>query len=71
MGKPQPPCKGCEPPTRFPGCHDKCEIYQEYKKAKLEFNLQLAIINNYDVYVREKKANQWEKNVKKKQRGEK
>lgn len=31
-------CKDCVPPTRYPGCHDKCEMYKaekaEYKKQK-------------------------------------
>lgn len=28
-------CKDCVPPTRYPGCHDKCSKYLE-EKAKLE-----------------------------------
>ena len=26
------PCKGCE--KREPGCHDRCEVYQEWIAAK-------------------------------------
>ena len=28
-------CKDCVPPTRYPGCHDKCEQYIK-EKAKWE-----------------------------------
>lgn len=28
-------CKDCVPPTRYPGCHAKCEQYKA-EKAKLE-----------------------------------
>ena len=28
-------CKDCVSPTRYPGCHDKCEQYKA-EKAKLE-----------------------------------
>ena len=28
-------CKGCVPPTRYLGCHDRCNKYLE-EKAKLE-----------------------------------
>lgn len=29
------PCKGCEEPKRYSGCHDRCPEYKEYK-AKIE-----------------------------------
>lgn len=25
-------CKTCIPPERYPGCHDKCKYYQEWKE---------------------------------------
>lgn len=25
-------CKGCVPPKRYPGCHDRCPEYLEEKK---------------------------------------
>lgn len=28
-------CRDCVPPTRYPGCHDKCEKYKA-NKIKLE-----------------------------------
>ena len=46
-------CKDCMPPTRYPGCHDKCE---QYKAEKAEYEKQkeyakahkTAILTNYD-----------------------
>lgn len=26
------PCIDCEPPERYPGCHDRCEGYLEWKR---------------------------------------
>ena len=30
--KPQAPCKGCKPPERYLGCHDRCQKFQEFRK---------------------------------------
>lgn len=46
-------CKDCVPPTRYPGCHVKCEQYKA-EKAKLEEEKQLkkahkaVVLTNYD-----------------------
>ena len=46
-------CKSCVPPTRYPGCHDKCERYKvekaEYEKQK-EYTKahKTVILTNYD-----------------------
>ena len=29
------PCKGCEPPKRYPGCGGKCPEYKEWKTSQL------------------------------------
>ena len=26
------PCRYCEPPNRYPGCHSKCEAYLKFHK---------------------------------------
>ena len=46
-------CKDCVPPTRYPGCHDKCE---KYIKEKAEYERQkeyakahkTVVLTNYD-----------------------
>ena len=48
MGIPNAPCYQCE--KRHEACHDSCEEYQAYKKAKLEFNLQMADVKGYETY---------------------
>ena len=46
-------CKDCVPPTRYPGCHAKCEQYKA-EKAKWEEEKKLAkanktvMLTNYD-----------------------
>ena len=46
-------CKDCVPPTRYPGCHAKCEQYKA-EKAKWEEEKEYAkthktvILTNYD-----------------------
>lgn len=44
-------CKDCVPPTRYPGCHAKCEQYK-VEKAKWEEEKAKAhktvILTNYD-----------------------
>lgn len=46
-------CKDCMPPTRYPGCHAKCNKYLE-EKAKWEEEKQLkkahkaVVLTNYD-----------------------
>ena len=46
-------CKDCVPPTRYPGCHDKCSKYLE-EKAEYEKQKEYAkahktvILTNYD-----------------------
>lgn len=46
-------CKDCVPPTRYPGCHAKCNKYLE-EKAKWEEEKEYAkahktvILTNYD-----------------------
>ena len=52
--KPTAPCKDCKPPTRYLGCHDRCEIYQQFVKDKYEYNLRLAEIKGANVYFEEK-----------------
>lgn len=59
-------CKDCVPPTRYPGCHDKCE---QYKTEKAEYEKQkeyakahkTVILTNYDFnkidYIRSKRHN--------------
>lgn len=29
------PCKGCEPPKRYPGCGGKCSEYKDWKERHL------------------------------------
>ena len=46
-------CKDCVPPTRYPGCHDKCNKYlkekAEYEKQKEYAKAHKAVIlTNYD-----------------------
>lgn len=57
----EPSCKFCEPPTRYPGCHSKCEKYLEWKKEierkKSDFKRVKNEEINYHIY----KANQVEK----------
>lgn len=50
---PTAPCKDCK--EREFGCHDRYSKYQEFKRAKLLYNLQLAKIHDETVYF-EKKA---------------
>ena len=46
-------CKDCVPPTRYPGCHAKCE---KYIKEKAEYERQkeyakahkTVVLTNYD-----------------------
>ena len=44
-------CKDCVPPTRYPGCHAKCEQYKA-EKAKWEEEKAKAnnpvMLTNYD-----------------------
>ena len=46
-------CKDCVPPTRYPGCHDKCNKYLK-EKAEHEKRKEYAkthktvILTNYD-----------------------
>ena len=46
-------CKDCVPPTRYPGCHAKCEQYKA-EKAKWEEEKKLikanktVMLTNYD-----------------------
>ena len=46
-------CKDCVPPTRYPGCHAKCEQYKA-EKAEWEEEKKLAkanktvMLTNYD-----------------------
>lgn len=28
------PCHGCVAPKRYPGCHDKCVAYQDWKASE-------------------------------------
>lgn len=46
-------CKDCVPPTRYPGCHAKCEQYikekTEYEKQKQYAKAHKAVmLTNYD-----------------------
>ena len=46
-------CKDCVPPTRYPGCHDKCEQYlkekAEYEKRKEYAKAHKTVmLTNYD-----------------------
>ena len=46
-------CKDCVPPTRYPGCHDKCKQYikekTEYEKQKQYAKAnKTATLTNYD-----------------------
>ena len=34
--RPQSPCFGCEPPTRFLGCHSVCEKFIAFEDEKDE-----------------------------------
>ena len=49
------PCKDCVPPTRYLGCHDKCEKFQEYREKKNSLNATirkekevLGLLNGYN-----------------------
>lgn len=37
-------CKDCT--DRYPGCHDKCVVYREYKKALEEEKRKISEIKN-------------------------
>ena len=40
-------CKDCVPPTRYPGCHAKCEQYKAEKaKWEQEKEKAVAVTNN-------------------------
>ena len=46
----KPPCKDCS--ERYPGCHNKCDKYKEWKKildsankARQEYNFKAAIFS--------------------------
>lgn len=67
MGVPNAPCYQCG--KRHEACHDSCEEYQAYKKAKLEFNLAMAGLKNYETYETQKKAKIYDAKVKYKLRG--
>lgn len=46
-------CKDCVPPTRYPGCHAKCEQYKaekaEYEKQKEYAKTHKTVmLTNYD-----------------------
>ena len=41
-------CKDCVPPTRYPGCHAKCNKYLE-EKAKWEEEKQIIAKNKVPV----------------------
>lgn len=28
------PCHGCVTPKRYPGCHDKCKAYRDWKASE-------------------------------------
>lgn len=28
------PCHGCVTPKRYPGCHDKCKAYKDWKASE-------------------------------------
>lgn len=46
--KPQSPCKDCS--ERHPGCHDRCEGYQEYKKEQFDYNTQIVKMKQSNSY---------------------
>lgn len=41
------PCKGC--PDRYPGCHDHCDKYQEWK-AKYQEGKERSQKDRYTLY---------------------
>lgn len=38
------PCKGCE--KRHPGCHDKCDDYQEFAEERKQIRERRNQLNN-------------------------
>lgn len=42
-------CFGCEPPKRYPGCHDKCEEYQKQKAEWEEMRRKYRAIRDKEI----------------------
>ena len=42
------PCKGCEPPTRRPGCHADCEKHRAWKEEVRERKAQIRDVREKD-----------------------
>ena len=40
--KPSSPCEGCVPPTRYLGCHSKCERFIAFRKESDRINAEYA-----------------------------
>ena len=52
-----PPCKDC--PDRHLGCHDRCEKYQAYKKAKLSYKEELSKSKSEYAYYADKRRKKY------------
>jgi hypothetical protein len=64
--QPVAPCKDCQ--EREPGCHDRCEKYQEFRKTRREFNQKMGELGIYNTYVADRKAKIHDTMEKKKKR---
>lgn len=63
---PKAPCKDCE--KRHEGCHGKCEEYQAFSEERGRYNLELAKLQGYNVYITDRKAKIHDTMEKKKKR---
>ena len=68
MAKEICPCKECEPPQRFPGCHGSCQEYKAWQQTRaarakqiIKWKAEEAIANDYTMSVISKHKNR--KNV--------
>lgn len=51
MSVPKAPCKNCK--DREQGCHDRCEIFLQFKEEKFKYNVQMESIRHNNAYFQE------------------
>ena len=55
--RPQSPCKDCNPPERFLGCHSVCPDYQEFRNksdlASMALHKKKSEMYEYDIHRKE------------------
>ena len=59
-------CKNCK--DRYPGCHDKCEDYKDYRTRLENFKEKKAAIKNRDSELYALKVNAMERERRKRKR---